>query len=241
MTNSEMMKKLLPLCAATVALLFCVALANVAEAGTIIKLSLGNDPGPDVAFNGTVFSTIDDTLLATPLGDQKTAVEFLDFLGFIPPIPPSAASYTLSGVTVGGSAASVLGTVVQPLVGGSFSLWDPSDALLLSADLGGSTLTGTLGPPGTGAVFSTTLGTVTGGSLATLIDPNSISIAIEMTTINGGAGLSVTPGPGGDELDPFVADVTEGIAADQRNIPEPASAMLLILGGALLLSVRRRS
>jgi hypothetical protein len=231
------------LCAELAAIAILMSAAGVAEAGTIIKLSLGDDPTPDVQFNGVMYSTIDDLVAGTP-GDQNTAVEFLDFLAFLPPIPTADASYTLNGVGVSGAPTTVVAgpstVVVQPLAGGSFSLWDASNVLLLSADLGSSTLTGPLGPPATGAVFSTTLGSVTGGTLASLIAAHSISVSISMSDINGGSGLSVTSTPGGDELDPFTADVTEGIAAEQLRIPEPASATLLALGGLLMLARRRR-
>jgi hypothetical protein len=235
------MTKMLRICAALAAVALCVSLAPVAEAGTIIKLSLGSDALPDVDFDGTVFSTIDDGVAGT-LGDQNTAVEFLDFLAFITPIPTADASYSLSGVTVSGSATVLMpfNIVVQSFTGGSFSLYDDSNVLLLSANLGASTLTGPVGPPATGALFNTTLGSVTGGTLATLIDPNSISLSIGMTDIDGGSGFSITTTPGGNVLDPFAADVTESIAADQQAIPEPAAAMLILLGGVLMMTRVRR-
>ena len=51
---------------------------NTADAGTIIKLSLGNT-GPDIEYSGGVLSTVDDGIVGTP-GDQNTSIDFLDFL-----------------------------------------------------------------------------------------------------------------------------------------------------------------
>lgn len=201
--------------------------AQSAQAGTIIKLSLGDDPTPDVEFDGAIFSTIDNGDGATP-GEQNTAVEFLDFLSSHPPIPTAIASYTVSGVTAVTPATVLFGSlVIAEFTGGSFALYDDLGGLLLSADLDDSALSGPLGPPATGALFTTTFATVTGGSLAPLIDPNTISLSISMTDINGGLGFSTSSGLGGDFLDPFEADVTENIAAEQ--IPEPATAVLAML------------
>jgi hypothetical protein len=62
-----------------------------------------------------------------------------------------------------------------------------------------------------------------------------------MTGINGGAGLSAVPiGPGVAILDPFVADASKLIAADP--VPEPATAMLVLLGAlAIPAFVGRRA
>jgi hypothetical protein len=61
---------------------------------------------------------------------------------------------------------------------------------------------------------------------------------MSLTNVNGGAGLSVSGG--GTVLDPFDADATLNIAAEQ--IPEPASAVPMVLGAALLVlfAARRR-
>jgi hypothetical protein len=52
-----------------------------------------------------------------------------------------------------------------------------------------------------------------------------------MTDINGGAGLSASGG--GTVLNPFTADATQSIAAEE--VPEPGTAALLALAGALLV------
>jgi hypothetical protein len=229
------------------ALLALLLSFHTAHAGTILKLSLGDDPAPDLEYTGGpggVLSTVDDGdgSVGSP-GDQNTAVEFLDFLSFMTNIPSADASYSLNGITAAGPASVVFGTMVaQPFAGGSFQLWDDSAApvLLLDVALLGSALTGPLGAPATGAVFSTTFGTPTGGSLAPLITPGTISMSISMTEINGGGGLSITPvGPGVGILDPFIADATKLIAAEQ--IPEPTTAGLLLIGlfGAFAAQRRR--
>jgi hypothetical protein len=204
--------------------------AAPAGAATIIKLSLGNS-GPDVQFNGVVFSTSSDGVVPTT-GDQDTAAEFQDFLNFQPDLPGTnpgnTGSYTLAGVTVAGAATNVFGNVVQPFSGGNFFLYAPApgNALLLSGQLSNSVLFGTIGPPGTGAVFTTSIASVTGGSLGPFILPNSLSLSISMTNVNGGAGFQLSDGV----LLPFHADVTQTIAGDA---PEPSSVFLAMLGSAL--------
>jgi hypothetical protein len=221
-------------CTATLAL----ALPNLAQAETILKLNLGGDSAADIQFDGSDLSTIPDAN-GVSTGDQDTTVDFLGFLGIVTPNPMPNASFTLTGVAESGAAnTSIPGLVVQSFVGGDFYLYDDLDALLLSATLGNSTLSGPLGPPATGALFTTTLGSVTGGSLAGMIDPNSISLSMSFTSVNGLAGFSVTS----DALDPFTTDVTLNIAAEQREIPEPATAAMVLVGGILLsFAFRRRA
>ena len=86
----------------------CAALAaalvlssfQMAGAGTILKLSLGDDPPNDIEYSGGavgVLSTVDD-LDGTSPGEQNTAVEFLGFLSSMTNIPTADASYTITGV-----------------------------------------------------------------------------------------------------------------------------------------------
>jgi hypothetical protein len=221
-----------------------------ASAGTIIKLSLGDDPAADIEYTSGILSTVDDGDGSSP-GDQNTAVEFLDFLSSLTNIPSADASYTLSGVTPAGPAVHVisLGTVLQPFTGGTFELWDDLGTLLLGVSLGDSELAGTVGGTATGAVFSTTFGTPlpgpAGGTLAPLIAPGTVTMSISMSHINGGAGLSITPFlapvPGIElaTLHDFVANVTKSIDAE-RLIPEPTAALLLVLGGLIAVPCLRR-
>ena len=120
--------------------------------------------------------------------------------------------------------------VIQTFMGGTLELYDPANILLLSATLTASALTGPLGPPATGAVFTTGPATVTGGTLAASIEPDdSLTLSMSFTDINGGSGFSVTGGGMDAELDPFTADATLNIAAT----PEPESIVLLLAGAVM--------
>jgi hypothetical protein len=213
--------------------LICVA-TSTAQAATIIKLNLA-DVGPDVSMNGAgILSTFNDGIAATT-GDQNTSVEYTGFLNFIPDLNLDNASYTMSGLAPNG-AANVNGTLVtQNYVGGQFSLFDPANVLLLSGNLTNSALAGVIGPPGTGALFTTTFGNVTGGTLAGLIVPGSISVSMNMTNVNGGNGFSVIA----NVLQPFLADASVNISGNP--VPEPATLVLVALGSAAAAGfVRRR-
>jgi len=202
--------------------LFCLA-TTVAHAATIIKLNLG-DIGPDVGMNGAgILSTTNDGNGATT-GDQNTAVEFTGFLNGNPDIALNSASFSMHNLAEVGPA-NVFGTlVIQNFAGGNFELYDPANVLLLSGQLNNSALSGVIGPPGTGALFTTTFSLVTGGTLAPLIAPNSLSLSMNLTNVNGGAGFAVAGG--GPALNPFLADASVNIGGEQA-VPEPATLMLL--------------
>jgi hypothetical protein len=217
-------------------------------AGTILKLSLGEDTAADIEFTGGaggVLSTVDDTIDGTA-GEQNTAVEFSDFLDSETDIASPTASLTLDNVVASGPTIVLFGNlVVQSFTGGNLSLYDASNTLLLSGTLTTSNLSGTLGPPGTAGMFTTSFGTVTGGSLASQIDPGTLTLSIAMAGVNGGAGLSVSPPvpaipPPVFEsiLNEFTADAAIIVAADP--VPEPA--VIALLCAALLgpLCNRRR-
>jgi len=222
--------------------LFCVAV-SATQAATILKLNLGG-VGPDVGMGPPagqpvgVLSTVDQTGGPSPAGDQLTDIEYTGFLNFIPDLNTNTASFSLNGLNAVG-AANVFGTlVIQNFNGGVFSLYDPADVLLLQGPMGNSVLTGVTGPPGTGALFTTVLTTVSGGSLAPLIAPGSVSLSMNMTNVNGGNGFAVAGG--GPQLNPFLADASISIAADQ--VPEPATLSLIGLGAAAVIAAcsRRR-
>jgi len=228
-----------PLSTLALLVLACVMLlvnVSVARAGTIIKLNLGG-VGPDVALNGGgVLSTINDGIPGT-VGDQNTSVEFTDFLNFIPNITNNTASFTLQGMAATGSAFQLGTLAIQSFAGGQFSLYDPANVLLLQGPLINSALTGVVGPPATGAVFTTTLSTVTGGTLLPFIAPGTLSLSMNLTNVSGGNGFLVIP-PGLGVLQPFEADASVNFAANP--VPEPSTVILFGLGIAGVALFRRR-
>jgi hypothetical protein len=117
-------------------------------------------------------------------------------------------------------------------------LYSPGNVLLLQGPTGSGTLTGTLGPPATGAFFTTTLQTVTGGTLAPLIAPGSVSLSINLTNINGGTGLLLSP-LANIQLNSFTADGFVSISADQ--VPEPATIGMILVGVMISAASVRRS
>ncbi|HEX3601969.1 MAG TPA: PEP-CTERM sorting domain-containing protein [Lacipirellulaceae bacterium] len=228
--------------AALCALVFAANLS--AQAATIIKLNLGG-VGPDVGMGMPagqppgVFSTIDQTAGPSPTGDQLTDIEYTAFLNFIPDVNTNTASFSMNGLTAVGPANVFGSLVIQNFNGGVFSLYDPADNLLLQGPMGNSALTGVIGPPGTGALFTTTLGNVSGGSLAPLIAPGSVSLSMNLANVNGGNGFGVAGG--GPQLNAFVADGSLSISADQA-VPEPATLALLGIASlaAITIGGRRR-
>ena len=58
-------------------------LTSSASAGTIIKLDLGGDTAPDIRFDGTTLSTMNDGNAGTT-GAQDTDADFQDFLAVFP-------------------------------------------------------------------------------------------------------------------------------------------------------------
>jgi hypothetical protein len=150
--------------------------------------------------------------------------------------PPG--SFTLAGLAPIGPAITAGPIVIQTFMGGTLELYDPANTLLLSATLTASALTGPLGPPATGAVFTTGPATVTGGTLAALIDPDdSLTLSMSFTDINDGSGFSVSGAIPALVLDPFTADATLNMAA----VPEPETLVMFLAGAVMAaLSIARR-
>ncbi|HVT27002.1 MAG TPA: hypothetical protein VHE81_03180 [Lacipirellulaceae bacterium] len=220
--------------------------SSVSVAGTIIKLDLGN-VGPDVGMNGAgILSTVDDGNAATT-GDQNTSVVYTGFLSPIPNITPATASFSLAGLTAVPPATLASPLVIQNFTGGTFSLYDSANVLLLQGTLDQSALTGVIGPPGTGALFTTTLGNVTLGTLVPFIEQGTVSLSMNLTNVssNGGQGFSVSVDGAAVFLNPFTADASANIAADPSGlgpgIPEPATCMLMLMGFSAVVCGWRRS
>lgn len=210
------------------------------QAGTIIKLGFSNDSLPDLELIDGEISTFDDGFGATD-GDQNTEVTFLGPLAGTYFIEADRASFTLDNVIVSGSPTVIGSTLLQPTLGGQFSLWGPSNELLLSGTLGDGTLSGPLGGTATGGFLTTQFGTFTGGALLSIlkgVDLVQSSLSFSLTDVNDGGGLAVGTGPEGEMLMPFSADATANIGGQ---VPEPTGLLLCGLAvGGLSLSRRRR-
>jgi hypothetical protein len=217
-----------------------LVLTASAQAGTIIKLSLGTDALADVEFSGGasgVFGTMDDGNAATN-GDQNTAIEFGDFLdGSQADVQTTTASFTLDNLAASGAPSTFGPLVIQNFTGGTLSLYNPANVLLLSGTLANSALTGPIGPPATGALFTTSFATVTGGTLQPQIVANSLTVSMSFSDINSGAGFTLGGGPS-PVLTAFQADATLSIAGQQ--IPEPVAAILIAVASAGLVTLTSR-
>jgi hypothetical protein len=211
-----------------------------ALAGTIIKLDLGSDPDPsaDVEFSGGssgILSTVDDGD-ATRIGDQNTEIDFFDFLGS----PNIQGSFSLDNLTTTGPASTVGPLVIQNFSGGTLSLYNSLNALLLTGTLANSALTGPIGAPATGSLFTTSFATVTGGTLQPVIVPNSLTLSMSLGHINGGVGFAVS-GTSSALLNAFQADATLSIAGQE--VPEPpvaATVMAVASTGLVVFAGRLR-
>jgi hypothetical protein len=210
------------------------AFVGSAHASTIVKLNL-DGVGADVGMASGVFGTLSDGNVGTT-GDQNTAIEYTSFLDSIPDITTDTGSFTMSNLTVAGAPQVIGSVVVQGFSGGTFNLFDPSNTLLLSGSLTNSALTGTIGAPGAGSLFTTTFGNFTGGSLFSQLDASSLTLSMNFTDVNGGSGLSVVS----NVLQPFQADSAVNISAEPFVAPEPSSLAIIGATGVLALARRRR-
>ena len=222
------------------AALLCVGTigwAHAASAGTIIKLSLGGDDAQDIGYSGGILATNSDGNALTT-GDQNTNIEYSDFLQGNPDVPLAVASFTMDGLGPSGPATEIAGVlVIQNFSGGTMQLYDAANILLLEGMLADSVLSGPIGAPGTGALFTTSFGTVTGGTLAPLLDPTSLTLSMSLNDVNGGAGFSLSGPVAARVLAGFDADATLSIGAE---VPEPAATMLIILSAVTLATASSR-
>jgi hypothetical protein len=203
--------------------------ASRVQAGTIIKLSFGTDSRPDIELVDGVLSTAADAVGAST-GDQNTEVSFLGSLSSAPVIEGANASLTLDNIQLVGDPVTVGSTVLQATLGGDFTLYDPSNVLLLGGTLGNGTLSGPIGGTATGGFLTAEYGLFTDGLLLPLLQADnatSSSFSISLSDINNGAGLSLT---GDHVLADFTADANANIGARASDVPEPGAALLLLLG-----------
>jgi len=217
--------------------------SSAAKAETALKLNLGGT-GPDLAMNaGGVLGTTPDSDAGT-LGDQDTAIEYT---GFLDPqfadVTTNTASVTFAGLQMTGPPTIVGGAVIlQDFFGGTFSLYSPTNALLLRGNLQDSTLTGVIGGTGTGSIFTTKVGTFTSGSLLPYVAPNSLNVSMALTNVVnglGGSGFLVSGGP--FTLQPFSTDASANISADGGvGVPEPTSITIALLGAMGFSFIGRR-
>jgi hypothetical protein len=199
---------------------------STASAGTIMKLNPDNATA-HIEFGPDVLSTVDD-LNATTTGEHNTAIDFQGILDDIPDITSASASVTVNGITKVGSANMLLNQLIlQNFTGGTVSLYNEANTLLLSGSLNASRLAGSLGVTGANdALFTTTFNHITGGTLASGLDPNSITLKMNIGAINGGAGLSTT----GSNLNDFTANALLTVTAE---VPEPGACLLFAVGMAV--------
>jgi hypothetical protein len=203
--------------------------ASSAAAGTIIKMSPANTAS-HIEFNAGVLSTVDDLNAATT-GEHNTALDFQGFLDSIPDIASANASVTVNGISRVGSATvfPTIQLMMQNFSGGTVSIYDATNTLLLSGSLNASTLAGSLGATGANdALFTTSFNVITGGTLAHGIDPSSLTLKMNIGDIDGGAGLSAP----GSVLSPFTANALLTITGELP-VPEPGTYLLLAVGMAI--------
>ena len=218
------------------------AMLPTIHAATIMKLNLSGDLGVNFGFKNGTLSVLDDGVLSTP-GNRNAVIEFMDAPLAASFAPPADSSFTLTGITASVPSTTFGGSlVVQSFDLGSLEIYGIDNSLLLMADLSLSAITGPLGPQNTPGLFLA-LGEITGGSMMHGLDLDSLSVKMKIPTVING--FSVSPSPDAPPppthsamLNPFTA-TTLSIEILATVIPEPVSATLLGIGGALLAMARR--
>jgi hypothetical protein len=222
---------------------FCALLGlSAANGATVIKLNLAGT-GPDLAMNASgVLGTTSDAD-PTTTGDQNTEI---DYTGFLDPlftdVTTNTASFSIAGLQRTGNPSIIGGTlIVQDFFGGTFNLYSPTNALLLSGNLQDSTLTGVIGGTGTGSIFTTKVGTFTSGSLLPNLLPNSLNVSMALTNVNNGLGFVLSGAP--FALQPFTTDASVNISGEAGlgpGLPEPTSIAIALLGAVGFSFIGRR-
>lgn len=214
----------------------CLAVTAPIQGGTIIKLGFSTDSLPDIELADGMLSTADDLIGATT-GDQATEVTFLGALAGQGAIEGDNASFTLEGVQLVNTPTIFGTTILHATEGGTFSLYDPSNVLLLAGTLGDGTLSGPIGGTATGGFLTTEFGEFTDGTLLSVLEETTSlrsSFSISLTDVNGGGGFATRDN---GELAEFQADATANIGAQE--VPEPTTWALLCLGILAALAIVR--
>lgn len=219
-------------------LAFILISSSTAKALTIIQVSLGGQGNgfQEIQYVGSALSTINDGDGAT-IGDQDTNVIFDNLLSSVADIA-SGASFTLSGISANG-APSVAGPVIsQDTVGGTFSLFDNANTLLLSGNLSDGVLVGS-DNGSVASTFSTTFGNFNGGTLLPLIpNLNTLFLALTLSNVQtaGASGLDVAFGI----IQNFSGNGQISIDAELAATPEPFTLGLLFTGTLMGAFISRR-
>jgi hypothetical protein len=215
--------------------------ARFSPAATIVKLNLSSSSSDINLDSAGLLSIFNDGNAATT-GDHDTKVEFTGFLDAeYTDINSSIASFTLSGLSMSAPTTIINTLVLQNFSGGTMSLYDPANTLLLEGALGVSAMSGTLTGnlnAGEGGLFTTTFSNVTGGTIMSELAANSLVVSMNFSSaLTGGVpGFAISSTTA--RLLPFQADAAVTIKANI--IPEPAGLLLLLVGAASIAVVPRR-
>ncbi|MEM9827057.1 MAG: PEP-CTERM sorting domain-containing protein [Planctomycetota bacterium] len=215
-----------------------IGMTQSADAGVIIRANLNGAPTSvgDLRFeNGELF-TLDDG--HTPIGDQRTDIEFESFLSPLFANIADLASFSLDGVMADGPV-QYLGTgpsVFQETVGGTFRLYDSADSLLLEGELQTGLIAGSL-TASTGGFMSTSPVIFTAGSLLPSLPLHAGDFSMTFSGIQSDAGAALSDA--GGVLSGFRADGQ--VLIDSQPVPEPgtlAAFATLCLGGLVSRRIR---
>jgi hypothetical protein len=210
--------------------------ASVAHGETVMKMSFSSSDG-NMQFHNSMFSILSDGQTETP-GDLNMTIDYMIDapLALSSGNPSGAASVTMSGLMATAPPVSSGSFMLQVFDLGTLTVYDEDHAILLSANLIKSGLQGALGPGDKQGLFLG-FGHVTGGSIAHLLDPESLQLRMKFPKISNGFSVSGSPN---SQLGDFTTWTSSVELMAIRVIPEPSTALLL---GAVtwgLLPLRRR-
>lgn len=217
-----------------------LSLVSVASANavTIIQVHLGGlgNGFQEIQYVGSGLSTINDGDAATT-GNQDTDVVFDNLLSGITDIA-SGASFTLSGIVASGAPTTTGPVISQSTTGGTFSLYDAANTLLLSGTLGDGFMSGSE-TGSVGSLFTTTFGNFNGGTLLPLIPSlNTLYLSLILSNVQtaGAPGMDISA----SIIQNFSANGQVSIDAELAATPEPFTLGLLLTGTLVGSLVSRR-